>query len=94
MTIWKYPLKIKERGRKRYNVKRKERDRKRYNADYFRTLVDLMPKHNRLMAMSMRDWPESLKQAAKAKCDSLGFCGDVLACAVAEWLAIHHAEVD
>lgn len=54
------------------------------NASYFGIPVGLMPKHNRLMSMPTGQWPAELLAFVRAQPGPL--CGDVVACAVADWL--------
>lgn len=43
--------------------------------------------HNQLMETPIACWPESLKDLADARQRQLGLCGDVIASAVADWIA-------
>ena len=57
-----------------------------YNASYFGIPVERMTEHNALMKMYMSAWPQELKDFCQEVFNRIGFCGDVCACAVADWL--------
>ena len=58
----------------------------KYNASYFEIPVERMKEHNALMSMYICAWPEDLKSYCKAVSEKIGWCGDVAACTVADWL--------
>ena len=57
-----------------------------YNASYFGIPVKWMPIHNRYMSIPTNQWPQSLVDFAQEVSKRVGWCGDVAACAVADWI--------
>jgi len=58
----------------------------KYNADYFELPIERMKEHNALMQMYTAAWPEDLHAFCKAVSQKIGWCADVAACTVADWL--------
>ncbi len=65
-----------------------------YNREYFGITVAQQQRHNELMAMKICDWPPALGEYVQAKCNRIGFCGDVVATAVADWLKKNNSGSD
>ena len=66
-----------------------QRDREQYrknNKGYLKLTDDQCDMHMDIMSMKTNEWPESLKTMCKQEIDKVGFCGDVVACVVADWL--------
>jgi hypothetical protein len=60
-----------------------------YNASYFGIPVAWMPLHNYFMTAYRHkgvEWPQELTDFCNAVYQRIGFCGDVMACAVGDWL--------
>jgi hypothetical protein len=64
-------------------------DTDRYNAGYFGIDVEWMPLHNYYMGAYFKSgvkWPQELTDHCNEVYRRIGFCGDVMACAVADWM--------
>jgi hypothetical protein len=65
-------------------------DNDRYNAGYFGIPVEWMQLHNHFMKAYFDrgsvKWPQELTNFCEAVYRRTGFCGDVMACAVADWM--------
>lgn len=57
-----------------------------YNAQYLELPLDRMPTWNALMTSNMSGWPDPLKSHVQEVLSRLGGSGDVISCAVADWL--------
>ena len=61
-------------------------DAREHNKQYLDLNDEQYDKHCKLMQSKMVDWPDDLWEYAKGVTEQIGACGDVFACAVADWL--------
>jgi len=74
-----------------------QRDREQYrknNKGYLGLTDDQCDMHRDIMSMKMNEWPESLKTYCQGESKKYGFCGDALACWVADWLKAGNVVVE
>ncbi len=57
------------------------------NMKIFRLKRNEMQYHEALMGTEVRYWPEFLKAFVNTRIEEQGICGDVIATAVADWIA-------
>ena len=63
-----------------------------YNASYFGIPVEWVPLVYKYMKMPTNQWPQSLQDRATEVSNRIGWCGDVAACTVADWVKEEKAE--
>lgn len=56
------------------------------NRNYLGLTDEQCDMHYDIMKLKMNEWPEALREYCTAQSKVYGFCGDALACWVAEWL--------
>ena len=61
-------------------------DIREHNKRYLGLNDEQYDEHCRLMQLKMSDWPSALWEFVKGVTQEVGLCGDVVACAVADWL--------
>lgn len=65
-----------------------------HNQKYLGLDDDQYRLHEQLMAQATKDWPQTLKDYCQQESKKYGFCGDALACWVAEWIKNQWNEPD
>ena len=58
----------------------------KYNAAYLGIPMEWMSMYNNFISMPMNQWPQSLVDFCTEVTNRIGWCGDVAACAVADWM--------
>ena len=61
-------------------------DADQHNMSYLQLNHEQYRRHQQLMIMSVKDWPDSLKKALNIEMDRVGFSGDIMAVVVADWI--------
>jgi hypothetical protein len=64
------------------------------NMEYLNLDQEQYKRFNELMFSNMSLWDNSLKSFVQERCRQVGFCGDVLACAVADWVRQEETQDD
>lgn len=59
------------------------------NKNYLGLTKELCDRHQRIMSTPMNRWNKDLIEYCKEQSNIYGFCGDALACWVADWLKQH-----
>lgn len=57
-----------------------------HNMEYLNLDDEQYNRHIELLQMPQRDWPQSLKDHCQKVSNDIGWCGDVMMCAVADWI--------
>ena len=73
--------------------KAKEQYRKN-NKSYLGLTDEQCDMHFDIMKLKMAEWPEELRVYCSEQSKTYGFCGDALACWVAEWLKAGNVVID
>jgi hypothetical protein len=76
------------------DIERAKNEYRKNNKSYLGLTDEQCDMHYDMMKMKMNEWPQTLRDYCQAQSKQYGFCGDALACWVADWLKQGNVYVD